>query len=464
MAAMALAKKALVAGVGVVGLAAVSLVVIGQIAKKELTPEALVERIEAEWDCKASIGSSDPSFLGSTGVVIRELVIIPRDAETPLTSGDTGISCASAELRFRKFPLLFGKLEITSAEIDGILVKTVLGKDGEHSLGRMFEVKQGVATGLASFREAIPVSSPAPESAPFNAADLPIPATLAKASLTNSRAEILLPWGGKFVADDIQLNAPEIDFDARNLAGHNRAVIDASLRLKLDVPPAEADPTTRPEVLDFGLTTDGEVIPFDAATGELRPDAVYDFTFLKGSSFTASPLVQGVADDLKDWKEAGELLEKLSGRAELQQDTIVSLGFSEKGIRLSQPAALVMPAYTFLLEQGSRIRPSDRDHEFHAAFTLSKDTTKKAEKAIKAVLRDKAGGTIGDIAKTLVIDPMIVDGRLTIAFKSTGDLKKPKVSLEGPLGDAAALIEQATEKVLGKKAKGLGGLLRGLLK
>ena len=464
MAAMALAKKALVAGVGVVGLAAVGLIVVAQIAKKELTPEALVKRMEAEWDCKVSIGSSEPSFFGATGVVIRELVILPRDAEPPLTAGDTGVSCSSAELRFRKFALLSGKLEITGAEIDGVLVKTVLGKDGEHSLGRMFDEKPGVATGLASFRKAVPVSSPPPERPPFNAADLPIPATLAKVSITNSRAEILLPWGGRFIADDIQLEAPEIDFDARDLAHHNRALVDASLRLKLDVPPSESDPNTRPEVLDFGLMTDGEITPFDVGTGELRPDAVYDFTFLKGSSFTASPIVQGVADDLKDWKEAGELLETLSGRAELQQDTVVSLGFSEKGIRLSQPAELVLPAYTFSLGEGSRIRPTNRDHDFQAAFTLSEDTTKKAEKAIKAVLRDKAGGTIGDIAKQLVIDPMIIDGRLTLAFKSKGDLRKPKVSLDGPLGDVAALIEQATEKVLGKKAKGLGGLLRGLLK
>ncbi|MDB4673174.1 hypothetical protein OAF27_00015 [Verrucomicrobiales bacterium] len=461
---MALVKKALVAGAGAMGLAAVGLVVVAQVAKKQLTPEALVKRMEAEWDCKASIGSSDPSFFGSTGVVIRELVILPRDAETPLAVGDTGVSCASAELRFRKFPLLSGKLEITGAEIDGVLVKTVLGKDGEHSLGRMFNEKQGVATGLVGFRKAVPVSSPPPEFPPFNAADLPIPATLAKASLTNARAEILLPWGGRFVADEIQLDAPEIDFDARDLARHNRALVDASLRLKLDVPPSDADPDTRPEVLNFGLTTNGEIVPFDSATGELRPDAAYDFTFLQGSSFTASPIVQGVADDLKDWKEAGELLETLAGRAELQQDTTVSLGFSEKGIRLSQPAALVMPAYTFALGEGSRIRPSDRDHDFLAAFTLSEDTTKKTEKAIKAVLRDKAGGTIADIAKGLVIDPMITEGRLTLEFESKGDLRKPKVSLKGPLGDVAALIEQATEKVLGKKAKGLGGILRGLLK
>ncbi len=462
---MALAKKALVAGVGVAGVATVSLIVIAQIAQRELTPERLVERMEAEWGCRASIGSSESSFFGATGVVIRDLVIAPLDAGEPLTIGDTGISCKSAELHFRKGPLLSGRLEITGAKIDGVLVKTVLGKDGGHSLGKLFD-KPGVATVLGRFREAVPVSSPsAPsERPPFNASDLPIPATLAKASLTDARAEVLLPWGGRFIADEIQLDAPEIDFDARDLEDHNRAIVEASLRLKLDVSPQEADSSDRPEVLNVGLATDGEIAPFDAATGELRPDAVYDFIFLKGSSFTARPLVRGVAKDLKDWKEAGELFETIAGQAELQQDTSLSLGFSNEGIRLAQPVALAMSTYTFSLGEGSRIRPSDREHHFEGAFTLSEATTKKTVKTIKAVLRDKTGGTIADIAKQLVIDPMVTDGRLTLAFESKGDFGRPKVSLEGPLGDVAGIIEQATEKVLGKEAKGLGGFLRGLLK
>lgn len=100
------------------------------------TPQAICERIEAQRNCRARIGSASVRLLGFPArLEIRDVEITPRDPGLkPAVAGETYIKAGHVMLEVNLLSLLFGELDVQRALVSGVDMRTVKWAEGGNSL------------------------------------------------------------------------------------------------------------------------------------------------------------------------------------------------------------------------------------------------------------------------------------------------------------------------------------------
>jgi|GEM_PF-3288376 len=468
-------KLFLVLGVLVV-LAACAMVGLKLYVTSRFSAERLVERIEAARNCRVHIGSTSVAlFQKPACLILEDVIILERDVEaenaTPLgqrTRPDlekTGISCPRALLEIQLTDLIGSRLNVDSIILQEAVVRTVVSKSGDSSLNLLFEEIGQETAGVESRvtelwasasvlgegehfvktvdgREKVSLER-------FNAQDIPIPARLDRVAIEEGRFECLLEKTGAVLRlEEFSLTVSGIDIDPGDLANHNSAHLKLDTRLTV-----ESEGT---QYVDLGLATDGVVTPFEVATGYLNPQMIYTFYLKEGSWVEGLPMMRKLGEAMDEVGNIGNTVRRLGERQVLEKEVAVKIAFFDGRASLSEAVSLAFQDFAFTLQQNSWIQTSEGRHEFRANLLASVEVTLEVLEGVDALLKKQAGEGIAQLARGIILEPMLVEGKLSLDFKSKGKFSKPKIRIENPLVDFGSALEKAVKK------EGLGGLLKGL--
>lgn len=432
---------------------------VGQLLNKE----ALAARLEDATSAKVSIGSVEASLLSfPASVKVAQLRLTPRDPAAVKTS----ISIEQATLKLSLVDLLFGKTRVDQLLISGVDVRDEIGKDGSSPLLEMLGKKKNPEPLLAA---TTPDSAP-PPAQPEPAAEVTAPpaqetATVPGAAVSEERTaskgpslfirEAVLEKVNVHIVDrqrikkndldDFSLRIYDTDIDPADLAHHNTGKISLAGRLKVQGRMKVNGENQDVQELDLGFKADGTVQPFDAATGELSPQASLTATLLKDSQIAGHIKVgdMGGDDGLDKVKDLlGIELKDIPLGGILQRDLVAKLALAGSRVEWLEEGTLEFPDYTFEMKAGSWL-----DDEEHHQQILVQPSRAFSDRIVEGV-RSKRGD---EAAKALLTIFPGAEGQVAFDIVIRGPRKKPSI------GVPPETLKRAFA-ALG------GGLLNGLLK
>ena len=186
-------------------------------------------------------------------------------------------------------------------------------------------------------------------------------------------------------------------------------------------------------------------MPFDPEDGYLNPDTVYEFAIKQGSTVDVLPMIDELTKNLGLLEGAGVDLGRLKLRGSLKRDVPVRLRFFDSKILAAEEVALVFQEYSLTMDEGSWLRTADSTHTFDGGLVGSEGLTEDVVESIDKYVGKQAGDSVASIAKGLIVDPMLVDGKLTLNYHSEGKLGRPRVRGETPVKSLEEALKAAVE-------------------
>jgi hypothetical protein len=465
----------------------------------------LEQELESRYRCQVSLGEVDLAlFRRSPRLVVSGVQIAPLGAAPAAAAAETpppplpatGLRAREVELTATFRSLLAGEIEVVDVILRDVVAETVVSAKGVSSLNLLFDERDGDDVGRADpapgvergagaapgragnavvFVAAPSADSPADKDAAggtgggdqddlepggFHASSIDLPRSLRRVHIENGTVVAYLSKPKAYLTlAQIDTEAREIAFDPDDLARRNRAVVDFHARLTVD----GADRSVR--FADFGLAMDADLAPFDPATGFLNPGQVYPLVLGKGSSIEALPMLEQLSGSLATLERAGVKLERLKLRADLATDSPLHLRLGNRKVELAGDSVLPFSDYTLTLDSESWLRPSDSTHAFAGNLLASEALSREALDSLQAVVSEQVGSVAGEslgervasLAREILVEPLLDDGKVSLDFRSSGKISDPKVKVENKLRD----LKDAAKDALKRGA--LGDLLNGLL-
>ncbi len=432
--------------------------------KSSLTADNIVQQIEAQWNCRASIKTLEASLSSSPArITLTSLALGPRDGEVgkPLAQrgpiGKVLILARTARLELDAADLLSGQVHIRKLAIDGLAVGDEVSPDGESQMKTMFAKAPSSAAAAAPAasspkpklkapaslapNDAAPVqlagASPAVESAmPAKHAPSPLPfGILADEIVINSITTHLVNRVSKTTMDlnlD-QVRVTDVDLDAGDLAHHNRCSISLTGRFEA------LDHVRKITLADITFSGTGEAHPFDVATGQIDPEAELSLILKKGSKAGGNSKLGG-----EDGKDKG--IAKLKSNygidiadvplgGLLTADTNAQARLHQGRFEFTKDVVAELPEYRVILSAASWIDTQKDDAELK--LRLIPNETLAAQ--INAGASEKLGEGTTRLAAQLVFNDG--EGHLAFDFTLAGRLSRLKFELGGTAGALKQLFE-----------------------
>lgn len=493
-------------------LAVVGLVAVTIGAKGKITPEYLVGQLEEDRDCRAEIASVSVNLFSLPAKIeLTGLKMVPRDAmaaaevplaeRPPLELGHTGIECESAVLEADLLDLLGQKLSLRELVLKNVTVNAKLKRGGNVSLRRMFRsreaLKEGAVPGPTGDgqekggnekvpKEATPKkdektrkkdrkeSQKAEEDKEaekdknknkklqehFNVSELPLQSELKVARIENGTVNLFVEKAGGYVRlENLNLKVSDISIDPDDLTKGNSADIELTGTLGVD---SEGRNLRYASLL---LDAKGRMIPFEEATGDFNPDISCDAALDTGSYVDSVPVLDRLGKNVDKLKKLGIEIEELAMKETLQTPATLSVGYFDNVVRFRKEAGLDFNSFRLALKEESWIDSASNRHEFFGNLLASKPLTDKVKAGVDKYIKENTNDALAELAHEVVIAPVLKDGRLSLDFKSTGDLGKPKVKV---LNVVQSLGDALKNRILkgggkdGEKKSGVGDLIKGL--
>jgi hypothetical protein len=469
-------KKVMLLGGGLAMLGAGSIGGLRFWLGKSLSKEALVSQMERAWNCRAHIDEvklvlfSSPARLEIIGCRIW-----PRDGEAgkplatraPMEPGPISIGNAVLEVKLQD--LVAKRLNIQQLTISDISVNEEVSKEGQSSLGLLFQRPNDEPLPVAvspsesvTEPKALPLPSPTPittepavesvataTTAPVvDAPELGYSIRVDRASLERASLTINNRKNTTYTTlSDLSFTISEIDIDPTDLVNHN------SLRLKLDTRIVVRDHVTIKGVhqpvnqLDLRLQGEGQVKPLDPSTGLWSASSDLQLKLLKDSVLAGYMKIGEIeSKDLKKLDEYGIDLKDVSMGGPLLEDANIRIQFSNDRILFMDDANFAMPDYELSVGKESWLNPPEDQHDFNLRIYFG---SKVQEQLVQGMIQFGIGK---DQASSVLKGMSDEKGRFYLDLKSTGKLSKPKVKPD-------------TSRFLNRLIQGVGtGLLEGLLK
>jgi len=386
-----------------------------------------------------------------------------------------------AQLTMDWSDLLGGRLHLKRLYVGRVWMREEVNAEGVSLMSGVFSKPKALALagpvpGAVRAPRAPPPSEPevaAPSEEPKSSVPVNPPlqkATTKVASTGHRPSSPLLPFG--FLAEElligsldatvvnrqaktrtacsgVRLRISDVDLDPSNLADHNKCSIAISGKLLSTAKKRVGEELQDEKLAEITFEGQGEVHPFDVATGKMQPQARITAKINQGSTFGGSSTIgEAAARD----KNFGSLKSKLGIDIEdvkiggtLQHDVETELQLQNGKAEFLKPVRLDFSDYSASLEAGSWLNGSEDDHRLVLRLLPGEVLTKR----ILTGVESKLGSGLAKTAESVFRDK---DGNVVFEFVSSGRLSKPKLNF----GGAAGAIEQLV--------KGLGGgLLQQLL-
>jgi hypothetical protein len=432
---------------------------LGWLALRQVTPDNVVLQLESVFNCRARMDACSmrlfPPHLKLVGVQLS-----PRDeaadnatppaTRQPVVLHATYLRVREATVSLDFWPLLLRReLSVRRFLVSGADVKFDLLPGGENTLRTLFSrpaTVKGRANpaliAVAPVAVAIEVTKPsaAPESGKkvepasfgdeptrvINAREFPAVSALGRMALEDSRIR-LRNRKSRAVTElnGCTLTVSDLAIDPTRLDVANRATVALETRLFVDGKKVAI------RYADLDIAAKGKATPFDPATGNLDPELAFDFALKKGSMVQALPVLQKLQKNIDRAQQAGLKMKDLTTEARLEHDTTLKLHLEANRLNLVEPAVLDFPDYSLHLEAKSFLDAGTETHEFRASLVASQAVSDAALAGADAFLA-KLGEEAAVELRKLFITPMVKNGRITVAFVSTGDLDDPKVRADLP--------------------------------
>lgn len=458
-----------------------------------LSKEALVEQMEAAWNCRAQIDEAKLVLLSSPARLdVAGCKIAKRDAETekalskrtPLDPGNVEVSIDHAVLEVKLQDLIARRLNVQQLSLADIAVREEIDKEGRSSLGELFkkppktpadqaapavvdagkptvsvtanipEAKaQDAATKLAAPSSPVMAQdsdvSQQPEGETFTAAELGFEIRVDRASL--ERAWLHMVNRKNTTTTDIKelrFAISEIDVNPDDLANHNRCNLAIGGRItvgdRIKLPDGQWRDVS---LIDLVMDGAGAMRPFDPASGHWNAATSLDLKLRKDSVVAGyMKLGETGSKDLKKLEDYGIDLGDVTVGGPLLVDADIRVMFENNRITFRDDARFAMPEYELEIRKDSWLNNFEDEHDIQFRLICGPALRDKV-----AAAAEKSGL---DKQQVEALIKMLSDekGRLFFDFQSTGKLSKPN-----PKPDMKRLLNRVIE--------GLGeSLLKGLIK
>jgi len=461
-----------VAGLAVVGGGA-GWVAIQSLLKNGLSREAVVQQMEAQWNCRVELEDLKAEVFASPArLVLTNMNIGPRDAEVakplaqrvPMPQGTGFVHVDSAVLEVDLPALMQKKVHVQSLGVTGAYVRDDVSVEGVSGLAQIFLPPPSAAlpSAAAVNAPAKPAASEAPGSAGETKTGEPVatvPQPEVDSDLSLRIEEILLEGvvlhfrnrQAKTVNDvnKLRLRISDVDVQQSNLAAHNTAKIELSGQVVSTGRARVGEVIKDVPVANFAFSSSGVVQPYEVDTRLLNPSATLSVKLDKGSVFGGTSTLGEAAAKDKTFEQMKknfgiDVTDVVLG-GPLQEEAVIDVTLKSSRVEFSKDTRFSFPDYVVTLRQGSWLNAEQDTHESHLLLVPSEVVAKRIVEGVKT----KTGDGLADMALGIFNDG---NGKLAFDIVSTGRLSRPKFALGGKAGQ----IEQMF--------KGLGGgLLKGLL-
>ena len=447
-----------------------------------LTPEVLVEKMESAWNCRAEIQDVDVTLAGTAKVEITGLALGERDetVEQGVPLADRAplagaiVRSESVVLEVRPAALFRKRLDVQQLILNGLHVQTVIERDGESSLERLFQsVKDG---GAPETEEPAVAASPmvtqkvekesrlvqlavveeSGDEKSFNAAAMPFVTVADNVQIRSGTLIAMIEASGThMIFEEVQLGVTRIDVDPGNLAEHNEATfrIDSNLVV--------SGAGNNEDFLRARISGNGVVHPFDVSTGEVDPVWNAEVMLHKGAAMNTFPILEKLREKLDKIDTAGVDLSDINIRGELQNDAVTRVSQSRGKYTFDMPLELRLPETDLLVHEGSWLDTGPNTHEIRGAVVASEALTAQIQKKVDHYLEKKAKNFASESMRDLVMSPVMQNGKIVLEVVSQGDMGRPKVDVVTAFGNLTDVIKNSKDslKVLEEAGK---SLLKGL--
>jgi len=478
-------KKLALISTGVVVLLIAGLLVGRHLAIGFLTPEYLVQEIEKRWNCRAEVEDLKVTLLGDTGLELIGVRLGPPDEyvkngtapdERPPME-NVEVSAGFAHIEVEAGDLFKRRISIKKLVIKDVKIRTKVRHNGRISVQELFESpgrdnSDQITTGAVS--ESSKPASVAEvngktvtvqvsgdlngdkDKEKFSAEDMEVSAFADNVEIKNAQIVATLASGNSIVTlSNFELKLSQIEIDPADLLKHNHASFVFSGDLAVE------DSKTKVKQISLSLRGDGEVQPFDPASGMIDPRWVSNMTIEKGSAINTFPMIEKLNKLLSGVDTAGVNLDDLNVRGELTNDASTRIAGHAGKFELKKNLALPLPDTAFVFAAGSWLDSGSNQHQLLGTVMASEDLTAKLSKKVDTYLKKKAKSFYSKSLTELVLQPAMKEGRIAFDFVSKGDLGDPKVDILTPFGSLTDLLDQGKDTL--KTLKEVGkSLLKGL--
>lgn len=447
-------KKILIIAGSVVGLILVILIGVSIYVASLLNEDFVVQQIEGTFNLRAELAELNVGLFSGATVELRGVALGPRDSYankgTPLSERkpmtNKTISAESVKLALQLFPLMDGRLVVDEFVFRKPVVNLVMYPSGANNMGGLFTTPT-VVNGERNPALDAPKEEPAEGSdEPFQAKHLGLAGNIDSAGIDNGTLNMRMAAGDKLEFRGLELWLTDIDIDPADLENHNSAY------LSLDTV-VHAISRSGQEVGKFILESDGKIVPFDPETGEVALNIRYDLNLAENSFVTGFAVVDKLAGDLPDLRQAGVKMDDLAKKAELIRDVKLNVEYGRGLLKFLDDSMLPTRHYDFGLQKGSTIRLADSTHRFRGQLLASESETDIALAGLDRELTNALKGTGADpkAIRNKALAQVVKDGRLHFNFLSSGPLANPNVDLLAEIPSLSAMIKSAGGDVLRSK-------------
>lgn len=457
--------------------------------KARLQKDALVAQMEDAWNCRAHLDDTSVSLFSSPATVkLIGLKLAPRDAEVEQPFAQRAAMLPdAAQLRANEVVLsvqlahlLRGTVNIERLHIEGLDVRNIVDEEGNGSLDELFESPyeeeasgETAASTTGGGGSAAPAAveepsstpdapakpkrikrkkEPKPDHGPMKASELRVSLAVKEAGISNGRFEVLdLKGSTQTTIEHLDFALTDIDVVPGDLANHNHCKFKVGTSLRVE----KTD--TKLQMANFTLQGSGTVEPFDAKTGEWKPDTDLSVTLGKGGLIGGTPLEKQMSKkDLEKFTKLGIQFGDIAIGGVLVRDASTQIHAMPGGkLIVKQDTTLAFAQYEISVLEKSWFHAPQDQHNVGARLIISPELSARIVEDAKKALGSKVdAGVLGDFVVEAAAKALMDDQkRLVLPYRAKGKLSDPQPDFGKLLDD---LLESGSKKFL----EGLEGLFK----
>lgn len=450
--------------------------------KSRFERDSIVERLEAQWNCRIGLDATRVSlFTSPASVELLGLKFSTRDGEvgkplaqrTPLDEKNVLIAANHVVLAVALEDLVRGRLNVSKLQISDLAANAEVDDQGVSTLQVLFKAPSKKASSIVASADPKPAEQTITvgtgsaqatgvkvdetagtktteqvtqgSNTPFKAEDMRVSLTVQEAGVKNASVEIVSRKNGmRITLEKVSFALTGIDILPSDLANHNRCGFSFEGGIRVEQKGQKAP------IANFNLLGNGSLIPFEVNTGEWNPYLNLEVTVKKDGLIGGALLAEQLdKKDLNKLKDYGLELGDIALGGVLKEDVVTRVQHARGRTVMKQDTRLVFPQYEITLLEKSWFNAQQDSHLARVKLVMNQELSARLLEGAKTSLGAKYGENlaalgIGVLGTTLMDDQK----RVTLPFKTKGSLSKPDVDMDTLLNDVKDLLKDAGKSLL----------------
>ncbi len=430
-----------------------------------LTPDFLVRQIESNLNTRAEVSKVNINlFSALSSIKVEGIQLsyrdeiadsgIPLRERPPLKT--SLVSIDNARLGIGLGAIFRKELNLDELTLEGLNIRLVLFESGANNLSPLFkppvtvngmpnpklspeylELRRKEEEEAKKSRE----ENPEPKE-PFTIQKIPLSLAMREAGIQNGNISLLMKKTNQQIyLQSVNLLLKDLDVIPQDLANHNS--VDLKFDFRLLVKGASGE-----DQAGLFLSSSGKIQPFDTNTGEVNPNLSYTVRLLKGSFITGFAVFDALAGGLPILNSLNLKSEKIAQRADLVRDVAMSLGYTKGRVTFKDSPLFPTQNYDLSILSGTWIQLTNNTHQMKGKILATKEESERVIQSFDKALQTNLKGADTTAFRNEVLGKILENGRFALPFRSSGDLKKPQVTLDLELPSIRSLLKGAATQAL----------------